>query len=75
MSTSDNNVVRVDALSFSFNVSYMRELSQWHEFKTVSGYNGALPEFPKSPAQIDFGTGLMLVVEDHQHHFLLKLRS
>ncbi|EBR0172673.1 hypothetical protein DNV89_25790, partial [Salmonella enterica subsp. enterica serovar Mikawasima] len=65
MSTSDN-VVRVDALSFSFNVSYMRDLSQWHEFNKVSGYNGVLPEFPKAPAQIDFRTGLTLSAEDYQ---------
>lgn len=64
MNTS--NVVRVDALSFSFNVSYMRDLSQWHEFKSVSGYNGVLPEFPKAPAQIDFRTGLTLDAEDYQ---------
>ncbi|ECI5748702.1 hypothetical protein D5P88_22350 [Salmonella enterica subsp. enterica] len=65
MSTSEN-VVRVDALSFSFNVSYMRDLSQWHEFKKVSGYNGVLPEFPKPPSQTDFRTGLTLAAEDYQ---------
>ncbi|MEX8623722.1 hypothetical protein AB8D53_12015, partial [Salmonella enterica] len=65
MSTSDN-VVRVDALSFSFNVSYMRDLSQWHEFKSVSGYNGVLPEFPKAPSQIDFRTGLAMDAEEYQ---------
>lgn len=66
MNTSEN-VVRVDALSFSFNVSYMRDLSQWHEFKSVSGYNGVLPEFPQAPSQIDFRTGLTLSAEDYQH--------
>lgn len=65
MSTSEN-VVRVDALSFSFNVSYMRDLSQWHEFKSVSGYNGVLPEFPNAPSQIDFRTGLALSADDYQ---------
>lgn len=65
MNTSEN-VVRVDALSFSFNVSYMRDLSQWHEFKSVSGYNGALPEFPNAPSQIDFRTGLALSADDYQ---------
>ncbi|ELG3530565.1 replication initiation factor domain-containing protein [Salmonella enterica] len=60
------NVVRVDALSFSFNVSYMRDLSQWHEFKHVSGYNGVLPEFPNAPSQIDFRTGLALSADDYQ---------
>lgn len=66
MNTSEN-VVRVDSLSFSFNVSYMRDLSQWHEFKSVSGYNGVLPEFPQAPSQIDFRTGLTLSAEDYQH--------
>lgn len=65
MNTSEN-VVRVDALSFSFNVSYMRDLSQWHEFKSVSGYNGVLPEFPNAPSQIDFRTGLALSADDYQ---------
>lgn len=65
MSTSEN-VVRVDALSFSFNVSYMRDLSQWYEFKSVSGYNGVLPEFPNAPSQIDFRTGLALSADDYQ---------
>ncbi|ENJ3332777.1 replication initiation factor domain-containing protein [Salmonella enterica] len=65
MNTSEN-VVRVDALSFSFNVSYMRDLSQWHEFKSVSGYNGLLPEFPNAPSQIDFRTGLALSADDYQ---------
>ncbi|WP_370611720.1 replication initiation factor domain-containing protein [Citrobacter meridianamericanus] len=65
MSTSEN-VVRVDGLSFSFNVSYMRDLSQWHEFRKVSGYNGVLPEFPKAPAQTDFRTGLTLDAADYQ---------
>lgn len=65
MSTSEN-AVRVDALSFSFNVSYMRDLSQWHEFKSVSGYNGVLPEFPNAPSQIDFRTGLALSADDYQ---------
>ncbi|EAW1319800.1 hypothetical protein AHX51_14855, partial [Salmonella enterica subsp. diarizonae] len=65
MNTSEN-VVRVDALSFSFNVSYMRDLSQWHEFKHVSGYNGVLPEFPNAPSQIDFRTGLALSADDYQ---------
>ncbi|HFL6519211.1 TPA: replication initiation factor domain-containing protein [Salmonella enterica] len=65
MNTSEN-VVRVDALSFSFNVSYMRDLSQWHEFRKVSGYNGVLPEFPKAPVQIDFRTGLTLDAADYQ---------
>lgn len=65
MNTSEN-VVRVDALSFSFNVSYMRDLSQWHEFKSVSGYNGVLPEFPQAPSQIDFRTGLALSADDYQ---------
>ncbi|HCS4148745.1 TPA: replication initiation factor domain-containing protein [Salmonella enterica] len=65
MNTSEN-VVRVDALSFSFNVSYMRDLSQWHEFKSVSGYNGVLPEFPNAPSQIDFCTGLALSADDYQ---------
>lgn len=64
MNTS--NVVRVDALSFSFNVSYMRDLSQWHEFKSFSGYNGVLPEFPNAPSQIDFRTGLALSADDYQ---------
>lgn len=66
MNTSEN-VVRVDALSFSFNVSYMRDLSQWYEFKSVSGYNGVLPEFPQAPSQIDFRTGLALSADDYQH--------
>lgn len=65
MNTSEN-VVRVDALSFSFNVSYMRDLSQWHEFKSVSGYSGVLPEFPNAPSQIDFRTGLALSADDYQ---------
>ncbi|EHE1048947.1 hypothetical protein JZD21_002877 [Salmonella enterica subsp. enterica serovar Javiana] len=65
MNTSEN-VVRVDALSFSFNVSYMRDLSQWHEFKSVSGYNCVLPEFPNAPSQIDFRTGLALSADDYQ---------
>lgn len=65
MNTSEN-VVRVDAISFSFNVSYMRDLSQWHEFKSVSGYNGVLPEFPQAPSQIDFRTGLALSADDYQ---------
>ncbi|ELM4216621.1 replication initiation factor domain-containing protein [Salmonella enterica] len=65
MNTSEN-VVRVDAISFSFNVSYMRDLSQWHEFKSVSGYNGVLPEFPNAPSQIDFRTGLALSADDYQ---------
>ncbi|ECB5944835.1 hypothetical protein QF20_004064 [Salmonella enterica subsp. enterica] len=65
MNTSDN-VVRVDALSFSFNVSYMRDLSKWYEFKSVSGYTGALPEFPTPPAQINFRTGLTLDAADYQ---------
>lgn len=65
MNTSEN-VVRVDALSFSFNVSYMRDMSQWHEFKSVSGYSGVLPEFPNAPSQIDFRTGLALSADDYQ---------
>lgn len=62
------NVVRVDALSFSFSVSYMRDLSQWHEFKNVSGYNGVLPEFPKVPSQIDFHTGLALDADEYRRN-------
>ncbi|EEN2096145.1 hypothetical protein G5H88_001479 [Salmonella enterica subsp. enterica serovar Florida] len=65
MNTSEN-VVRVDALSFSFNVSYMRDMSQWYEFKSVSGYSGVLPEFPNAPSQIDFRTGLALSADDYQ---------
>lgn len=60
------NIVRVDEIAFSFNVSYMRDLSQWHEFKNVSGYNGTLPELPMPPAQIDFRTGLTLDAADYQ---------
>ncbi|EBD5994282.1 hypothetical protein CU954_25715 [Salmonella enterica] len=60
------NIVRVDEIAFSFNVSYMRDLSQWHEFKSVSGYNGTLPELPLPPAQIDFRTGLTLDAADYQ---------
>ncbi|MEX8626726.1 replication initiation factor domain-containing protein, partial [Salmonella enterica] len=44
----------------------MRDLSQWHEFKSVSGYNGALPEFPQAPSQIDFHTGLAMDAEEYQ---------
>lgn len=57
MSMSEN-IVRFDAFSFSFNVSYMCELSQWYEFKSVYGYNGVLPEFPKPPLEnVPFITG------------------
>ncbi|ELS5099564.1 replication initiation factor domain-containing protein [Salmonella enterica] len=44
----------------------MRDLSQWYEFKSVSGYNGVLPEFPNAPSQIDFRTGLALSADDYQ---------
>ncbi|EEL2933533.1 TPA: hypothetical protein G8R26_002719 [Salmonella enterica] len=65
MSTSDN-MVRVDALSFSFSISYMRDLSKWYEFSRASGYNGVLPEFPVPPSQTDFRTGLTLSSDVYQ---------
>ncbi|ENT8920620.1 hypothetical protein ACFGH4_003002, partial [Salmonella bongori] len=69
MSTSDN-MVRVDALSFSFSISYMRDLSKWYEFSRASGYNGMLPEFPAPPSQTDFRTGLTL--SSDVYHRLLE---
>ncbi|EAA7139143.1 hypothetical protein FGH87_26780, partial [Salmonella enterica] len=65
MSTSEN-IVRVDALSFSFSISYMRDLSGWYEFSRASGYNGVLPEFPAPPSQTDFRTGLSLSLDVYQ---------
>ncbi|EBS1327560.1 hypothetical protein D6T51_26225 [Salmonella enterica subsp. enterica serovar Muenchen] len=65
MSTSEN-MVRVDALSFTFSISYMRDLSKWYEFSRVSGYNGVLPEFPAPPSQTDFRTGLNLLSDVYQ---------
>ncbi|MFG5970015.1 hypothetical protein N4Q55_01520 [Salmonella enterica subsp. enterica serovar Pomona] len=39
------NIVNVDHLAFSFQLSYMRDLSRWYEFRPVSGC-GLLADLP-----------------------------
>ncbi|EFT5674664.1 replication initiation factor family protein [Salmonella enterica] len=59
------NIVNVDHLAFSFQLSYMRDLSRWYEFRPVSGYAGTLPAFPLPPASVDPETGLPVSATDY----------